>query len=290
MNDLKQKALLLFELIKWKLSLFIAFSSATGYLLAHREVSIGMFPMLAGVFLLASGASALNQYQERKEDLLMERTKSRPIPSGRISPSLGLKLSFSLLALGVCLLHFATHSTPFALGLSAVLVYNGVYTPLKKRTLWAILPGALVGAMPPAIGWFSGGGPLNPLIFILCAFFFIWQIPHSWLLLLSFPKDCQRAGFPSMAYGRSHQIDKIAWIWTLAAVVCSFLIPLFGTRRSFLMLGGLPALGIFLIGSLSKTLLSQQKSHSMHLAFRTVNIYILFVMVLFNLDPLFFSN
>ncbi len=290
MNDLKRRAQPLFELIKWKLSLFIAFSSATGYLLAHREVSIGMFPMLAGVFLLASGASALNQYQERKEDLLMERTKNRPIPSGRISPSLGLKLSFSLLALGVCLLHVTTYSTPFTLGLSAVFLYNGVYTPLKKRTLWAILPGALVGAIPPAIGWFSGGGPLNPLIFILCSFFFLWQIPHSWFLLLDFPKDCQKAGFPSMAHGRSNQIDKIALVWTLAAVVCSFLIPLFGMKKSLLMLGGLPALGILLICSLSKTLLARQKSSSLRLTFRSVNVYILLVMVLFNLDPLFSSN
>jgi protoheme IX farnesyltransferase len=290
MNDLKQKALLLFELIKWKLSLFIAFSSATGYHLARREASIGMFPMLAGVFLLASGASALNQYQERKEDLLMERTKNRPIPSGRISPSLGLKLSFSLLVLGMFLLHVATHSTPFALGFLAVLLYNGIYTPLKKRTLWAILLGALVGAIPPAIGWFSGGGLLDPLIFILCSFFFIWQIPHSWLLLLDFQKDCQRAGFPSMAYGRLLQIDIIVLVWMLAAVVCSFLIPLFGTRRSFLMLGGLPVLGIFLISSFLKNLLSRQKTRSLRLAFQTVNVYILLVMVLFNLDPLFFPN
>ncbi len=289
MTELKQRRRLLFELIKFKLSLFIAFSSGTGYLLSHQEISIKMLPMLAGVFLIASGASALNQYQERREDRLMERTKDRPIPSGRLSPRSALHISCLLLISGFCLLYAFLNWEPSGLGLIAVLLYNGVYTPLKKKTLFAVIPGGLVGAIPPAIGWTAGGGQMEAQVLALCSFFFIWQIPHSWLLLLDYRKDYQKARYPSLIQtGGQNQVEKISWVWIVATVVCSLLIPLFGIGNSLFNLGGLLVLGFLLIWRASKILLFRTRIEPVRFAFRTINLYMLSVMVLFSLDHLLF--
>jgi protoheme IX farnesyltransferase len=288
MNPWRRRLVLLLELTKFRLSLFVALSAATGFILAYQGIDLKMLPVLSGVFLLASGASALNQCQERKEDLLMERTKGRPIPSERLSPLSALTISFFLLASGFCLLSGFNDLETYGLGIVAVLLYNGVYTPLKKRTLFAVLPGALVGALPPAIGWSSGGGQMEPQIFALCSFFFIWQIPHSWLLLLDYRKDCEKAGFPSFVQtGDQNQVEKISWVWIFATVVCSLLIPLFGLGNSLFNLGGLLLLGLLLIWRASKTLLIRSKTDSLRFVFRTINFYMLSVMALFSLDQLF---
>lgn len=288
MNPFRRWFSLLVELTKFRLSIFIVLSTATGFVLGYQGISLRMVPVLAGVFLLASGASALNQYQERREDLLMERTKGRPIPSGRLSPLPALYISSLLLGSGCFLLYAVAEWITYGLGVIAVLLYNGVYTPLKKKTLFAVVPGALVGAIPPAIGWSSGGGGLEPQIFALCLFFFLWQIPHSWLLLLDFQKDYQEARFPSLVQtGEQLQVEKISWVWIFATVVCSLLIPLFGIRNSPLNMGGLLFLGFFLTWRTSKNFFLRTKTNSWRFAFRTVNFYMLAVMALFSLDQLF---
>jgi heme o synthase len=99
--------------------------------------------------------------------------------------------------------------------------YNGIYTPLKKINPLAIIPGSLVGSIPPAVGWTAAGGNiLDPQIIILSFFFFIWQIPHFWLLLLIFGKDYENAGFPTlMQIFSSDQLARITFIWIVATVV-----------------------------------------------------------------------
>lgn len=290
MRDLRDWISLFIDLIRLKLSVFVTLSAAMGFFLAPHGVSLKMGLMLAGVFFLASGASSLNQYQERRQDLLMERTKFRPIPSGRLSPSTALKISFLLFIPGFCLLYGFTTGEAFGLGLLAVLLYNGLYTPLKKKTLFAVLPGTLVGAFPPAIGWFSGGGKVEARLLALFAFFFFWQVPHFWLLLLDFRKDYQQAGFlsPVQALGL-HQVEKISFIWILATVVSGLLIPLFGIGNSFILLVGLPILGLWLIVRVLKNFSGQHKANSYRIAFRTVNFYMISVMALFSLDQLMHS-
>jgi protoheme IX farnesyltransferase len=217
----------------------------------------------------------------------MERTRIRPIPSGRLSPSSALRISLLLLISGACLLYGFTNWKAFGSGLLAIFLYNGVYTPLKKRTLFAIIPGALVGAIPPAIGWFSGGGNMEARLLAFCSFFFIWQIPHSWLLLLDFRKDYQRAGLlsPVQALGLD-RVEKISFVWIVATAVSSLLIPLFGVGNSLILLGGLPALGLGLVFRVLKSLLGGPGVNSFRIAFRAVNVYMFSVMALFSLDRL----
>ena len=287
MRVLRDWLSLLMDLIRFRLSIFVTLSAATGFILAHQGISLKMFLMLAGVFLLASGACGLNQYQERREDKMMERTKGRPIPSGRLSPSSAWKISLLLIMLGLFILYAGTNGKALFLGLFAVLWYNGIYTPLKKRTVFAAVPGALVGAIPPAIGWFSGGGHPGAQLLAISFFFFIWQIPHSWFLLLDYRKDYENAGFPTLtkAWGLN-QVERISFVWIFATAVAGLLIPLFGIGNSRAILGGLMILGTWLIWKASKILFSQPQESPFRSTFRTVNIYVLAVMVLFSLDHL----
>jgi protoheme IX farnesyltransferase len=289
MKVLKNRVWLLIDLTKFRISLFVTLSAGLGFVLAYQGFSRGMILPLLGVFLLASGACGLNQYQERREDRRMERTRRRPIPSGRLSPLSALKISFSLLLSGCSILGFGANMKALILGLLAVLWYNGIYTPLKRKTVWAVLPGAFVGAIPPAFGWFSAEGSPDARILALAFFFFIWQIPHFWLLLLDYRRDYENAGLPCLTQACGlKQAERISFLWIFAAAVAGLLIPLFGIGNSQAIWGGLAILSAWLTWKASKILFRQPRDSPFRSTFRMVNFYILAVMVLFGLDYLIY--
>ena len=279
---------ILFQLTKFRISLFSTLSTWVGFVLAHRGLSGEMmFPMLA-VFLLASGSCALNQYQERGIDELMKRTEKRPIPSHQLSSSVALKISLVLLLIGFTILSYGSNRMALALGLFAVFWYNGVYTPLKMRTVFAVIPGAFIGTIPPAIGWFSGGGGLDSQILTLCSFFFIWQVPHFWILLLNFRRDYEKVGIPTLTrIFPSAQFNRIIFVWVFATAVASLMIPLFGIVESQAIIGALMMTGAWLIWKAVQFLTARNPSPSFQSTFHAINHYILLVMVLLTLDPLF---
>jgi protoheme IX farnesyltransferase len=147
-------------LIRPLLSLAIAFSSAAGFIFFMHQVSPEVLVCASGVFLLAAGASALNQFQERKQDALMERTRNRPLPSGAVQPRSALITAIVLALGGTLVLWTFCGWLPALLGVANLAWYNGVYTPLKQRSYFAVLAGALNGAVPPVIGWVAAGGAL----------------------------------------------------------------------------------------------------------------------------------
>ncbi len=211
------------ELSKIRIAFFAALSSSACYVLASGVFTIQCVLVTAGVFSLASGSCALNHYQERDTDRLMPRTKGRPIPSGRLRPGEALVFSLLLMFTGSAVLLACSGVEASFLGLFAALWYNGVYVYLKKISAFAAIPGALTGAMPPAIGWISGGGIFfSPALGALCLCFFIWQVPHSWLLYLEYGGEYEKAGLPSLTRIWSRrQIIRTTFVWTLCtAVIC----------------------------------------------------------------------
>jgi protoheme IX farnesyltransferase len=202
------------ELMKWKLSAAVTFSSVTGYFLCHGSSPGELSAVVAGVFLLASGAAAMNQYTEIKSDALMERTMGRPLPSGKMEPRKGLMIASILMLTGSIVLSL-NGVLPLLLGLLNVVLYNVIYTGLKKKTTLAIIPGALVGAIPPLIGYASAGGIItDPGILLFALFMFLWQLPHFWLLLIRYGKEYEKAGIKTIYNSLNEKkIRRLVFFW-----------------------------------------------------------------------------
>ncbi len=257
-------------------------------MLSGAGVNVNFIFMVTGVFLLASGACALNQYQERETDALMERTKLRPLPSGKIRPQEALLLSVMLILSGLLLLLTAVSFTASVLGVSAVVWYNGVYTNLKRISAFALVPGAILGAIPPAIGWSSAGGNLlDPMLLALCIFFFIWQVPHFLFLSLSNSGDYKKAGLPTIGdiFGKE-QIARINSVWILSMSVAGLTLQLYIISSQHMLNAGLLAACLWLfIGGFSCMRHSSTPLPS-HTAFNRINVYMLLSMLVLNGESL----
>jgi protoheme IX farnesyltransferase len=289
MSRLAAKTGAYIELCKVKVALLSAFSSATAFLLSARQGEPQIFVIAVGIFLLACGASALNQYQERDVDARMERTRKRPVPSGRIEPAYALSFSLILITSGLLGLLLTGGLLAPLLGLSAVMWYNGIYTFLKKKSAFAVIPGALVGTVPVAIGWSAGGGALNdPALVAVSFFFFMWQVPHSWLFILTHGDEYKAAGLPSLTslFGRD-QLSRINFIWISAVAVSCLLLPESGAARSGIVKALLCGLSAWLVWSGTSLLTGKGKDPGYSLAFRRVNAYLLVVLSLLSIDTLF---
>jgi protoheme IX farnesyltransferase len=259
-----------------------------GYIAAADGIDTGVILPSIGILLLACGSAAINHYQERATDAMMSRTKNRPIPSGRISPENALAIAVFLLTIGSLILLFSGGMLALALGLLNLIWYNAIYTPLKKKNALAIIPGSLVGAIPPAVGWVSAGGSIfDPQILIIAFFFFIWQIPHFWLLLLVLAKDYEQAGFPTLTQVFSYdQLSRITFMWIIATIVTGFLIPFFGIIESPFVNIGLLLSGIWLAWNSSKLLRDTAEKSYFRFAFREINIFAIIVVILVSIDKL----
>lgn len=285
---MKKKLKILFELTKFRITSFVTITTAFGFIAANGSINLDIIPVLTGILLLACGSAALNHYQERYLDAMMNRTSSRPIPSRRISERNALLVSLLLIVSGSFILFFGAGALALGLGLLNLIWYNLVYTLLKKRTPFAIIPGSLVGAIPPAVGWVAAGGYLfDPQIIIISFFFFIWQIPHFWLLLLIFDEDYKQAGLPTLTQiFEKKQLARITFIWIVATAVTSLLIPLFGLVKlvpvNLLLFFG----SIFLTWNAFKLVTETENDLSFRFAFRYINLFALFVVFLVSLDKL----
>lgn len=278
------------ELCKPRISLFAAFSAASGFVISAAEIRQQILFLIAGVFVLASGAGALNQYQEQTTDALMTRTKTRPIPSGRIKPRRAFYFSVALIFLGLTTLSLAEGMTVPLLGLSAVIWYNGVYTYLKRKTAFASVPGALVGAVPPAMGSIAAGGHLgDPAVLYLCLFFFIWQVPHFWLLIADHGEEYRRAGLPSLTQiFTRNQFTRVIFNWILATAVSCIFIAAAGVILSSLISLLILGFSLWLVWSATELLRNRRRESSYNVAFRRINVYMLLVMALLSVNKLLF--
>jgi len=277
---------IIIELGKVRIALPVALSALAGFTLYAGEIGSQGWLLALGVFLMSCGSGAINHWQEHKTDARMPRTQHRPIPSGRISVAGGLLVALFYVAAGSVVLFFT--NPPVALGLSwtTLFFYNLVYTPLKKITAFAVIPGSMVGALPPLIGWTAAGGNITSEIILLVAvFFFIGQIPHFWLLLLMFGDQYKKAGMPSLNQLFSeNQIKRITFTWVLTTVASALLVLFFiFTSKALLIL--LLGYTFYLLFSLSFSMLVKNELNVKQ-AFYKLNFLYLFMMLLLIADSL----
>jgi heme o synthase len=285
---IREKLNILAELTKIKITSFVMLTMALGYITAAGELNTGIILPAAGLLLVACGSAVINHIQERKTDALMNRTKNRPLPSGKISLSEAVITAVILLISGAVILFLTSGLLAAALALFNLIWYNVIYTPLKKKNALAIIPGSLVGAIPPMVGWVAGGGYVfDPQIMIIAFFFFIWQIPHFWLLLLVLGKDYEQAGFPTLTkVFNNEQLGRITFIWITATVVTALLIPLFGIVEYTFVNIAIFLSGIWLVVHASRMLGRINEKIFYTYAFKEINIFAVLIVFFLSLDKI----
>ncbi len=185
----------LIELTKPRLAMLSTLTAMAGFGLAPTPFLLGPFLVVTvGVFLSACGALALNQFIERETDALMDRTRNRPLPTGRLRPRTALVFGSTLVATGVGVLTLLATLSSGLLAALTVYTYLGMYTPLKRRSTWCTHFGALPGALPPWIGWAGSGAAWDPNALFLFLILFVWQMPHFYAIARMCDQDYARAG------------------------------------------------------------------------------------------------
>ena len=187
-------------LTKPRLNVLVVATSAAGYYLGANGPLV-LLPMAAAVIgttFVAGGAAALNQVSERETDALMRRTRTRPLPDGRVTPSDARTFGVLLSAAGLILLTLFSSWLAAALALATLVTYLFIYTPLKRRSPIATFVGAIPGALPPLIGWTASHGSITLGGLSLFLIVFLWQIPHFMAIAWLYRDDYGAAGFPML--------------------------------------------------------------------------------------------
>lgn len=234
------------QLTKVGITIFVVLSAIAGYVTGFQSETTFQWShfldLILGVFLLSSGSLALNQVQEYKLDALMKRTASRPVASGKITPTAAGLFAFFFLFSGLQVL-WRVSPLSFSFGLATVLLYNGLYTYyLKPKWIYAAVPGAIPGTLPVTIGYAA----INSDIFssesiYLFLILFLWQMPHFWALAIKFKDDYHEGGIPTLpvALGMEKTLYQMG-MYTLAYVGCALASPMFYKTSWFYVLLVIP--------------------------------------------------
>jgi heme o synthase len=279
------------HLIKLPVCLLVAFSTLFGSVLAGPVTLSRTMLTVLGMLLLACGSAAFNSLQEIQLDASMTRTKDRPLPQGRISGCQAGVFALLLVVAGLWCLYLGSHLLrTVGLGLVAVVLYNLVYTTLKTRTVAAIIPGALSGALPPYIGWSAAGGdPLSGTALMLCSLFVLWQVPHSLLIVLSHKDDYLKNDIPSpVKLFPESSLKRIFMVWTVAffSGLLFFTGVPFGLSEGVRLLVWMSIFVVFLSVCLQ---LPRERRPDYHVLFIQQNCYLFFIMAILISEKLFFG-
>lgn len=280
LKRIKTNISLFLELIKFTITLPVSFLSLAGYVIHNGSITTHSWIVTIGVFLLAGAASVLNQVVEAKFDSMMYRTHHRPIPSGRVSKTKAIGLSFLFTVLGVWLLYPYPKET-MLLGVFNLAWYLLVYTLLKRVTPFAVIPGSLTGAVPVLIGWVAAGGNmLDPKIILISTIVFIWQIPHFWLLMLIYGKDYEEANYPTLYRVFNEQMIRLWTLgWILTASLLSMALVYFKiidvTAYKIILI----LLNILLLVYATRSLIVSTDKKKIKPLFHNINLYMLLILI-----------
>jgi protoheme IX farnesyltransferase len=238
-------------LAKTRLTLMLTASALVGHIIADQgELSSKTVLICLAVFVLASGAAIVNNIQDRNLDQQMTRTCRRPLPAGRVSWQQAALLAGVHFLLAALLIYpLSRHSyAPALLSFLAIVLYNGIYTQLKPKTLWAIVPGSICGVLPPLIGWYATGSSAPPeQIVLLAMVIWMWQFPHFWLKMMSFSPD-YLGKETLLAYCSPRQVDMFIAVWTVSFAVLTLAAPFYGLISSAAALGALIMQAFLMVG------------------------------------------
>jgi heme o synthase len=203
---------------------------------------------LLGLALVVGAANALNMYIERASDALMERTRTRPLPAGRMRPGTAIAVGVSLAVIGVPMLVLAAGALAATLATVALVLYVAVYTPLKRVTPLALVIGAIPGAMPPLVGWTAASGSMDWPGVALFGVLFFWQMPH-FLAIATFRRtEYERAGIRVLPSVRGDRVTRIhVVLYALGLVATSLALVPLGVRGPVYVINAI-ALGAVFLG------------------------------------------
>ena len=215
----------LLVLARVSISVVVAVVSMLGYLLHSPEFSIALFATGFGSFFLCAGCSALNQAQEKRTDGYFSRTMTRPLPQGYMSYKTAIMIAILWILMAISFYAMTASSNTWIVAVMVLVIYNGLYTAMKRRTPFALLVGSIAGAMPPLMGWVAAGGSMfNSLILTNCLIWYLVQIPHVWMRIYIHKEEylSRFSPIPISYFVLMHQ-KMLMRIWYFA-YVCSVMI------------------------------------------------------------------
>ncbi|QCK14632.1 protoheme IX farnesyltransferase [Mangrovivirga cuniculi] len=273
-------------LLKPRLSMLVAFSSAFGYVLAiNGAVDWFILSMLSIGGFLVSGASVIfNQIIEKDLDAMMNRTKTRPLPLGIISSYEALIYGLIVGIAGLVMLYIYTNPLTVLLSFISMLLYSFVYTPLKRVGPIAVFVGAIPGALPPLIGWVAFSGDITFEALVIFGIQFIWQFPHFWAIAWVADDDYKRAGFKLLPNGGRKDFNSAVQIMTYTL----FLLPLSLLPAKFGITGIDSAIvaivcGVLFLAQTFKLMIDTSRKSALKIMFGSF-IYLPVVQIAFMLD------
>ncbi len=236
------------EITKARLAVSVVFSSIAGYFLGAVEINFSAVLLLAfGGYCMVGASNAYNQIIEKDLDALMDRTKNRPIPAGRMSVSMAMAIAVVMTVMGIVALYFLNPRTAM-FGAISIFLYTSVYTPLKTKTPLAVFVGAFPGAIPFMLGWVAATDSfgIEPGTLFMIQFF--WQFPHFWALGWMLDEDYRKGGFKMLPTGKKDKGTALQIIMYTIWMMIISVIPVFGfTGR--LKLSIVAAIIVFLMGT-----------------------------------------
>lgn len=238
------------EITKAGLAVSVVFSSIVGYLLgfsAEHSFSVVTLLLLAiGGYCMVGASNIFNQVIEKDLDAKMDRTKNRPVPSGRISVNNALILGFILTFIGLVVLYFINPKTAM-FGAISIFMYVSLYTPLKTLTPLSVFVGAFPGAIPFMLGWVAATGSFGIEAGTLFLIQFFWQFPHFWAIGWFLFEDYEKAGFFMLPTGKRDKKTVIQIILYTFWLIVASVLPVFGFTGE-LQLSVIAAVIVFLLG------------------------------------------
>jgi heme o synthase len=269
------------ELSKSRIVFMVLITTAAGYLFAAEHVvPLLMLHTLIGTALVAAGTNALNQYVEREHDAKMQRTRSRPLPAGRITPRAALLFSSAIAVIGTVYLGVAVNWLTAALGAFTLTSYIFVYTPLKRVSTICTVIGAIPGAVPPLMGWTAATNELALGGWIIFGILFLWQLPHFMAISWLYREDYARGGFVMLSTldEKGAAVARQAVYYTLALLPLSVAPSILGMTGTAYLIGATLS-GVALFWSAIRFCFDRSTVNARRV-FMISNLYLLTVMLL----------